>query len=256
MKKVWKMTADTVSQTLFVAHADGTTESMSLYDHEALQYISYLFMKTSWNCQFTYNFSWLGRPIIQLPEDMLMLQELIYRVRPDVLIETGIAHGGSAVYYASLFEIMGKGRVISIDVEIRPHNRKALDQHPMIKRIKLIERSSTEPETLAEVRALLKPNETVMVVLDSNHTRAHVLRELEMYAPLVTPGSYIVATDGNMVDLFDVPRGKPEWLTDNPKSAVHDFLANSPEFEIDPEPARLAPLTGSPDGYLKRKETK
>jgi cephalosporin hydroxylase len=253
MKKLWKMTADSVSNTLFVTYADSTMRSMPLYSHEALEHISYLFMKTSWNAQFTYNFSWLGRPIIQLPEDMVMLQELIYRVRPDVLIETGVAHGGSGVFYASLFEAIGKGRVISIDIEIRPHNRKALEEHPMIKRITLIERSSTDPATLTQVRGLLKPGETVMVVLDSNHTREHVLRELELYAPLVTPGSYIVATDGNMVDLADVPRGKPEWETDNPKRAVHEFLARNHDFEIDTEPTRLAPLTGSPDGYLRRK---
>ena len=253
MKKIWKVTADAVSETLFVTHADGSTESMALYDHQALQYIAYLFMKTSWNCKWTYNFNWFGRPIIQLPEDMLMLQEVIYRVKPDVLIETGVAHGGSGVFYASLFEAMGKGRVISIDIEIRPHNREALERHPLIKRITLIERSSTDPKTLSEVRELLKPGETVMVVLDSNHTRAHVLRELALYSPLVTPGSYIVATDGNMVDLYDVPRGNPEWVTDNPKSAVHDFLESHPEFSIDAEPTRLAPLTGSPDGYLKRR---
>jgi cephalosporin hydroxylase len=253
MKKIWKLMADTVSETLFVTYADGSTESLSLYGDQAFQHVSMLFMKTSWNQKFTYNFKWMDRPIIQLPEDMLMLQEVIYRVRPDVLIETGVAHGGSGVYYASLFEILGRGRVISIDIEIRPHNRKALEEHPMIKRITLIERSSTDPQTLAEVRGLLEPGETVMVVLDSNHTREHVFNELELYAPLVTPGSYIVATDGNMVDLYDVPRGKPEWVTDNPKRAVHDFLAKHSDFEIDTEPTRLFPLTGSPDGYLRRK---
>jgi cephalosporin hydroxylase len=198
----------------------------------------------------------MGRPIIQIPEDMLMIQEVIYRVKPDVLIETGVAHGGSGVFYASLFEAMGKGRVISIDIEIRPHNRAALEAHEMKKRITLIERSSTDDQTLAEVRALLKPGESVMVVLDSNHTRAHVLRELELYAPLVTPGSYIVATDGSMVDLFDVPGGKPEWVTDNPKSAAHDFLASNAQFEIDPEPTRLGNNTHWPDAYLRRKPDK
>src|SRR5436305_1172425 len=178
MKKVWKMTADTVSQTLFVTHADGTTEQVPLYGHEAFQYISYLWMKSGWATKFPYNFSWLGRPIIQIPEDMLMSQEVIYRVQPDVLIETGVAHGGSGIFYASLFEAMGKGRVISIDIEIRPHNRTAIEAHRMKKRITLIERSSTDAQTLTEVRDLIKPGESVMVVLDSNHTRAHVLRQL------------------------------------------------------------------------------
>ena len=256
MKKVWKMTADTVSQTLFVTHADGTTEQVPLYGHEAFQYISYLWMKSGWATKFPYNFSWLGRPIIQIPEDMLMSQEVIYRVQPDVLIETGVAHGGSGVFYASLFEAMGKGRVISIDIEIRPHNRTAIEAHRMKKRITLIERSSTDAQTLTEVRDLIKPGESVMVVLDSNHTRAHVLRELELYAPLVTPGSYIVATDGSMVDLFDVPGGKADWVMDNPKSAAHDFLAMNPQFEIDPEPARLGNNTHWPDAYLRRKPEK
>ena len=254
MKQIWKMSVDTVSQTMFVTYPDGKTESMSLYGDEAFKHIAYLFMKTGWNRKYTYNFSWMDRPIIQLPEDVLMLQEVVYRVRPDVLIETGVAHGGSSVFFASLFESLGKGRVVSIDIEIRPHNRKALEEHPMIKRITLIERSSTDPQTLEQVRGLIKPGETVMVVLDSNHTRAHVLKELELYSPLVTPGSYIVATDGNMVDLADVPRGNPDWVTDNPKSAVHDFLPGNADFEIDPEPTRLFPVTGFPDGYLKRKE--
>ncbi len=126
----------------------------------------------------------------------------------------------------------------------------------MKKRITLIERSSTDEQTLAEVRGLIKPGESVMVVLDSNHTRAHVLRELELYAPLVTPGSYIVATDGSMVDLFDVPGGKPDWVTDNPKSAAHDFLAKNPQFEIDPEPTRLGNNPHWPDAYLRRKPDK
>ena len=251
-RKLWKLTADAVSQTLFVTYADGSTESMPLFSHEAFRELSYLWLKSGWASKYSYNFSWMGRPIIQLPEDMVMIQEIIHRVKPDVLVETGVAHGGSGVFYASLFEAYGKGRVISIDIEIRPHNRQALEAHPMKKRITLIERSSTAAETLAEVRSMIKPGESVMVVLDSNHTRAHVLQELELYAPLVTPGSYIVATDGSMVDYTDVPGGKPEWATDNPKMAVHDFLGSHDGFEIDPEPTRLG-ITYWPDAYLRRK---
>ena len=250
--RLWKLTADAVSQTLFVTYADGSTESMPLFSHEAFRQLSFLWLKSGWATKYAYNFTWMGRPIIQLPEDMVMVQEIIYKVKPDVLVETGVAHGGSGVFYASLFEAYGKGRVISIDIEIREHNRKALEAHPMKKRITLIERSSTVPETVAEVRGLIKPGESVMVVLDSNHTRAHVLKELELYAPLVTSGSYIVATDGSMVDLTDVPGGKPEWATDNPKMAVHDFLASNDGFEIDPEPTRLG-ITYWPDAYLRRK---
>jgi cephalosporin hydroxylase len=142
--------------------------------------------------------------------------------------------------------------VISIDIEIRPHNRKAIEAHPLKRRITLIERSSIAPETLEEVRNLIAANEKVMVILDSNHTRAHVCRELELYRPLVTSWSYIVAADGIMEDLFDLPGGKAEWTRDDPKATVHEFLASHPEFEIDPEPTRLE-VTYRPEAYLRRK---
>jgi cephalosporin hydroxylase len=252
VRKLWKASADLVSQTLFVAYADGTTDTFPLYGLESFRIISHLWIKVGWVSKFSFNFAWMGRPVIQLPEDLLMIQEVIHKVRPDVIIETGVAHGGSSVFYASIFEIFSHGRVISIDVEIRPHNRKALEEHPLKKRITLIEGSSTAPETERAVRALLRPDEKVMVMLDSNHTREHVLRELELYAPLVGRGSYIVVADGNMDDLSDLPGGNPDWKTNNPKIAVHEFLASHPEFEIDPEPNRLA-TTYWPDGYLRRK---
>ncbi len=246
------MTADLVSQTLYVTYSDSESHALPLYSHEAFEVISHLWLKAGWVSKYSYNFSWMGRPIIQLPEDLMMIQEVIFKVRPDVIIETGIAHGGSSVFYASLFEVLGHGRVISIDIEIRPHNRRALENHLLKKRITLIERSSTVPETLKEVQRLINPREKVMVVLDSNHTKNHVLKELELYSPLVDPGSYIVATDGNMGDLHDVPGGKPEWIGDNPKAAVHEFLASHTEFELDPEPTRLG-VTYWPDAYLRRK---
>jgi cephalosporin hydroxylase len=211
-----------------------------------------LWIKTGWAAKYSYNFSWMGRQVIQLPEDLVMVQELIYKVQPEVIIETGFAHGGSSVFYASLLELLGQGRVISIDIAIRPHNRKAIEAHPLKKRITLIERNSVAPETVEEVRNLLSPNEKVMVVLDSNHTKEHVRRELELYAPLVTSGSYVVAADGIMEDLIDVPGGKAEWAQDNPKVAVHEFLAVHPEFELDPEPSRLG-VTYWPDAYLRRR---
>jgi cephalosporin hydroxylase len=160
-----------VSQTLSVTYADNELSTFPLYTAEAFQAISRLWIKTGWAAKYSYNFSWMGRPVIQLPEDLLIVQELIHKVQPHVIIETGIAHGGSSVFYASVFEILGRGRVISIDIEIRPHNRKAIEAHPLKKRITLIERSSIAPETLEEVRNLISPNEEVMVVLDSNHTR-------------------------------------------------------------------------------------
>jgi cephalosporin hydroxylase len=186
-----------------------------------------------------------------LPDDLVRIQEVIYRLQPDVIIETGVAHGGSAIFYASLFEVFGRGRVISIDVEIRAHNREAIERHALKKRITLIEGSSTAPETIDNVRKLLSPSDKVMVILDSNHTRQHVLAELELYAPFVTPESYIVATDGVMEELCDVPGGKAEWATDNPKAAAHEFLASHPEFEIDSQPTSSG-ITYWPDSYLRR----
>jgi cephalosporin hydroxylase len=252
-KRPWKVSADYVSQTLFVSDLDGETRSLPLYSPEAFQIISQLWIKTGWGTKFSYNFSWMGRPIIQLPEDLVTFQEVLHKVRPDVLVETGVAHGGSAVFCASLFEVFGKGRIISVDIEIRPHNRKAIEEHPLKKRITLIEGDSAAPDTVAKVKSLIGKDEKVMVVLDSNHTRAHVLKELAAYSPLVSPGSYIVAADGNMDELYDVPGGRPEWTTDNPKTAVHEFLASHPEFEMDPEPTRLGHLTYWPHGYLRRK---
>jgi cephalosporin hydroxylase len=160
------------------------------------------------------------------------MQEAIFQIKPDVIIETGIAHGGSLIFYSSLCKVMENGRVIGIDIEIRPHNRAAIEAHPLSDRITLIEGSSTAPEIVAQVKSLVKPGETVLVILDSNHTYAHVADELEAYASLVTPGSYIVATDGIMYDLTDVPRGQPEWATDNPAWAARDFAAKHPEFVI------------------------
>lgn len=252
MKKLWKMTADLVSQTLYVTYADSEARVFPLYSHEAFAVISHLWLKSGWASKYSYNFSWMGRSIIQLPEDLMMIQEVIHRVRPDVIIETGVAHGGTSVFYASLFEVLGHGRVISIDIEIRPHNRKALEEHPLKKRITLIERSSTEPETLKEVQRLIHSQEKVMAVLDSNHSKKHVLKELELYSSLIKSGSYIVAADGSMEDLHDVPGGNPEWVTDNPRAAVHEFLLSHPEFEIDSEPTRLG-ITYWRDAYLRRK---
>jgi cephalosporin hydroxylase len=252
MKKLWKLLADFVSQTLYVTYADGETASVPLYSPEGFRIISQPWVKAGWASKFSYNFSWMGRPVIQLPEDLLMMQEVIYKVRPDIIIETGVAHGGSSVFFASLFEVFGHGRVISIDIEIRPHNRKALEEHPLKKRITLIEGDSVALETVQKVRSLIAPHETVMVFLDSNHAKDHARKELEVYGALVTSGSYVVAADGIMEDLSDVPGGKPDWVNDNPKAAIHEFLAAHPEFEIDPEPARLG-ITYWPDGYLRRK---
>jgi len=252
LKQIRNLTADLENQTLSVTYADNESRTFPLYTEGAFQAISRLWIKTGWAAKFSYNFTWMGRRVIQLPEDLLMAQELIHKVQPEVIIETGLAHGGSSVFFASLFEVLGRGRVISIDIEIRPHNRKAIEAHPLKKRITLIEGSSIAPQTLAQVRSLISPREKVMVFLDSDHSRAHVRQELELYGPLVASGSYIVAADGVMEDLADVPGGKAAWTKDNPKAAVHEFLAAHPEFEIDSEPTRLG-VSYWPDAYLKRK---
>lgn len=173
----------------------------------------------------------MGRPVIQLPEDMLRIQEVIYQVKPDVLIETGIAHGGSLIFYASLFKAMGRGRVIGVDIEIRPHNRTAIEQHSLYDYLTLIEGSSVASDIVETVKKKIQPGETVMVVLDSCHTKDHVMKELEAYAPLVTPGSYIVATDGIMHWLGNAPRTQDDWSWNNPKNAAEEFAAQHPEFE-------------------------
>lgn len=227
-----KLLIDTDNKILNISDQDHDRQ-LPLYSKEAFELISDVWLKVGWNEKYPYTFSWLGRPIIQLPEDMIRIQEVIYRIKPDVIVETGIAHGGSLIYSASLCKIMGKGRVIGVDIEIRPHNRKAIEAHELFSYITLIEGSSTAGDIVAQVKSLIQPGETVLVILDSNHTKQHVLDELDAYHDLVTPGSYIVATDGSMKDLYDVPRGQPEWAWDNPTAAAEEFVGKHPEFVIE-----------------------
>lgn len=253
-----KISIDTTAKTLTVAEAGGE-RVLPLYSDEAFGVIADQWLKVGWNQKYVYSFSWMGRPIIQLPEDMVRMQEVLYRVKPDVVIETGVAHGGSLIFYASLFKAMGKGRVIGIDIEIRPHNRKAIEAHEMKPLIELIEGSSIDNATVAKVKSLVRPGERCLVILDSNHTRAHVKAELDAYHDLVAPGSYIVATDGSMRDLTDVPRGNPTWDQDNPCEAAKDFLAAHPEFVLEQpawpfnESTLARNLTHWPDSYLLRR---
>lgn len=227
-----KLTIDTEARELQID--DGLhPRTLPLYSREAFEAISRQWLRVGWNEKYPYTFSWFGRPVIQLPDDMIRIQEVIFRVQPDLLIETGVAHGGSLVFYASLMKAMGKGRVIGVDIEIRPHNRKAIETHLLSSMITLIEGSSTADATVQQVRSLVRAGESVMVVLDSNHTKAHVAAELERYQNFVTPGSYLVATDGSMEDLSDVPRGHAEWRWDNPAEAAREFAASHPEFVIE-----------------------
>ena len=236
---------------------DGTTRH-SLATAEAFAAISHAWLRCGWDTKYVYGFSWLGRPVIQLPEDMVRMQEVIYTVQPDVIIETGIAHGGSLVYYASLCKAMGKGRVIGIDIDIRPHNRQAIEEHPLFPLITLIEGDSESDATIAEVRSHVRRDETAIVLLDSHHARDHVLAELEAYAPLVSPGSYIVAMDGIMESVVGAPRTNPDWGWNNPRHAALAFARAHPEFILQEPPrpfnegAVTERVTYWPDGFLKR----
>lgn len=227
-----KLVIDTDTNILRVDD-QGVVNEMNLYSKEAFEEISRQWVRVGWNQKYQYTFSWFGRPIIQLPEDMVRMQEVIFDLQPDVIIETGVAHGGSLVYYASICKAIGKGRVIGVDVEIRTHNREAIESHLLADFIALIEGSSTDIETISKVKSRIQPDEKVLVILDSNHSRPHVLAELRAYAPLVTPGSYIVATDGIMYDLQDVPRGEAKWLIDNPMEAAKEFVIEQPDFSIE-----------------------
>jgi cephalosporin hydroxylase len=203
--------------------------------------------------RYTYNFTWLGRPVIQLPQDLLALQEIIWKVRPDLVVETGVAHGGSLIHSASLLALLGGDRlVVGVDVDIRAHNRREIEAHPLAGRIRLLEGSSTDPGIAAAVREHARGRRAVLVVLDSDHTHAHVRRELELYAPLVTRDSYLVVLDTLIEDLpGELFAGRRWGKGNNPKTAVHEFLRSTGRFEIDARiPARLL-LTCAPDGYLR-----
>ena len=252
-----KLVIDTTAKTL-TREDNSEKQVFDLYSKEAFELISQQWLKVGWDQKYSYTFSWLGRPCVQLPEDMIRTQEVIYRVRPDVIIETGVAHGGSLVYYASLCKAIGRGRVVGIDIEIRPPNRQAIESHELSPLITLIEGSSTAPETVRAAHSLVKPNESVLVILDSNHTKQHVADELEAYYDLVTPNSYIVATDGVMRDLYDVPAGKLEWQFDNPTAAAAEFATRHPEFVLE-QPAwpfnesdLVENLTYWPGAWLRR----
>lgn len=251
-----KVTVD--GDRVCVSNSDGVCEEFEIGSPEAFRVLSRLWLRAGWDVKYVYSFTWLGRPIIQLPEDLLRLQEMIYRLKPDVIIETGVAHGGSLIFYASLCKAMSQGRVIGVDVEIRAHNREAIESHELASYLTLIEGNSIEPGVVEQVQALVKPGETVLVLLDSNHSKAHVLAELNAYAALVTPDSYIVAMDGIMEDVAGAPRTQPDWAWNNPRQAALEFASANRDFEIE-EPAFLfneshisERVTYWPSAFLKR----
>lgn len=212
---------------------EGQAQTFGIGSPEAFSILSHVWLRSGWDAKYVYSFTWLGRPMIQLPDDMMRLQEVIYAAKPDVILETGIAHGGSAVFSASMCKLIGKGRVIAVDIEIRDHNRRAIESHELSELITLIEGSSTDAAVVANVARQIRPGETVMAFLDSCHTKEHVLAELEAYAPLVTPGSYIVAMDGIMEDVVGAPRTDPDWVWNNPKQAALEFVAGDARYVIE-----------------------
>lgn len=232
--------------------------------------IAEIFMRESIRAQYSYNFSALGRPIIQYPQDMVAIQELIWTIKPDLVIEAGIAHGGSLILSASMLALLDycdaveagqtldpkapRRRVLGIDIDIRSHNRAAIETHPMAHRIDMIQGSSIVPKIVAEVHKRAIGHDRVMVILDSNHTHEHVLAELDAYAPLVSPGSYCVVFDTVIEDL---PAGmypdRPWDVGNNPKTAVREFLARNRDFEVDEDMEAKLLITVAPGGYLRRR---
>ena len=252
------ITIDEVAGVVIVDTPAGPV-SHAMASAEGFKAVSDAWVRCGWDAKYVYSFSWMGRPIIQLPDDMVRIQEVIYAVKPDVIIETGVAHGGSLIFYASLCKAMEKGRIVGIDIEIRPHNRAAIEAHELYPLITLIEGGSTDLDIVAQAAGHIRPGETVLVLLDSNHTKAHVLAELEAYGPMVTPGSYIVATDGIMGHVVGAPRTGPDWGWDNPEAAARDFVAAHADFVIE-EPAFpfnegvvTDRVTYWPSGFIRRR---
>jgi cephalosporin hydroxylase len=217
------------------------------------------FTKASFEPKYSYNFSWLGRPIIQYPQDMIAMQELIWSIQPDLIIETGIAHGGSLIFSASMLELNAicggsqDAEVLAVDIDIREHNRLAIEAHPMFKRISMLQGSSIDPEIVNQVKIKAADKQKILVFLDSNHTHAHVLAELEAYAPLTSVNSYCVVFDTLVEDLpADMSKNRPWGPGDNPKTAVREYLKTNTEFEIDKNIQHKLLITVAPDGYLRR----
>ena len=236
----------------------------------AFQTLSRDWLQASMQRQYVYNFDWMGRPIIQYPQDMVAMQELVWRVRPDLIIETGIAHGGSLVLSASLLALLdmsdaieagttmdpraSRRKVLGVDIDIRAHNRAAIEAHPMASRIAMIQGSAVAPEVVQQVHEFTQGYQRVLVCLDSMHTHDHVLGELNAYAPLVTPGSYCVVFDTFVEDMPPKFFADRPWdVGNNPKTAVHQWLVDHPEFEIDAEMEQRLQVTVAPHGFLRRK---
>ena len=220
---------------------------------KSLNKLSNKFISDSSKYEYSYHFSWLGLPIIQFPQDIIAMQEIIWKVKPDVIIETGIARGGSLIFYASMLKLLeNNGIVIGVDIDIRTHNKKSIEKHPFYNKIKLIEGSSIDSKTILNVKKLIKNKKKVLVVLDSNHSHEHVLQELHLYSPLVRKGSYIIVFDSIVEDMpSSFVTNRPWSKGNNPKTAVWEFLKNNKKFKIDKDIENKLLISVAPDGYLK-----
>jgi len=217
-----------------------------------LKLLSRKWFDKAFSYEYSFHFSWLGRPIIQFPQDMIAIQEIVWRTKPDLIIETGIARGGSLIFSASILELIGKGKVLGIDIDIRQHNRKEIEKHPLKKRITMLEGSSLDENILKKVKKFVQNKKRILLFLDSFHTNDHVLKELELYSPLIKKGGYIVVFD-TMIEFM--PKGSfPKRFWDkgnNPHTAVKKFLKQNKRFKIDKEIERKLLITSCPDGFLK-----
>ena len=218
---------------------------------QELEEVGLQWTKVAAENRLSYEIDWLGVPVIQTPEDLILMQELIFKVQPDIIIETGIAHGGSLIYYASMMELLNKGKVIGVDIEIREHNRKVIEAHPLYKRIEMIKCDSVSEETIRKVRKRIPKNSKVIVCLDSNHTKQHVLKELQLYQQFVRPGGYIVVFDTNTSKLAELGASDKMYINNSPKEAIDEFLKLNDDFVIDKNYNKLY-ISYSPDGYLRR----
>jgi cephalosporin hydroxylase len=227
----------------------------AMYKNAQIKKASKTWLMYSLKYEYSYHFRWLGRPIIQYPQDMIAIQEIIWQTKPDLIIETGVARGGSLIFYASLLELLGKGQVVGIDVDIKKHNKFFILQHKMKKRIKLIEGSSTDPKTVKTIYQIAKNKKRILLILDSDHTHKHVLKEMNLYSSLVRKDSYMVVFD-TLIE--DMPRNfyknviKRPWSRgNNPKSAIWEFLQRNDRFVIDKNIDNKLLISAAPDGYLK-----
>lgn len=253
-----KLIIDTCKRMIRTEDNNGREIDTPMYSQEGFKLLSDLWLKQEWNQLHWQSFSWLGFQIWQFPDDLLRLQEVIVRIQPDVIVETGVNRGGSAIFFASMCRLIGKGRVISLDIQIPEAVRQAVGESPFSDLITLIEGDSTAPEIVAQLKGLIESDESAFVFLDSDHSKDHVLHELHAYSGLVTPGSYIVAADGVMQSLTDTPHGMAEWVEDNPAAAAREFVANHSEFIIKRPRALfgdqyiIESLTYWPDAWLLR----